>query len=90
MPASPLIGGRLDVPLNEAVPALVYGAGPHVVSLYMRPASGEAAPALRKIDGFSVLAWTGNGFAYTAVTDADGAEAGAFQKAFAAKAATVP
>jgi anti-sigma factor RsiW len=85
----PLVGGRLDVPLNEAVPALVYGAGPHVISLYMRPASGEVAPALRKIDGFSVLAWTGNGFAYTAVTDADGAETGAFQKAFAAKAATM-
>ena len=56
----------------------------------MRPAPGEMAPSLRKIDGFSVLAWTGNGFAYTAVTDADGAEAAAFQKAFAAKAATMP
>jgi anti-sigma factor RsiW len=86
----PLIGGRLDVPLNEAVPALVYGAGAHVISLYMRPATGETAPALRKIDGFSVLAWTGNGFAYTAVTDADGTEAGKFQQAFAEKAKTMP
>lgn len=86
----PLVGGRLDVPLNEAVPALVYQAGPHVISLYMRPASGESSPALSKIDGFSVLAWTGNGFAFTAVTDADGTEVGKFQQAFAAKAATMP
>jgi anti-sigma factor RsiW len=86
----PLIGGRLDVPQNQAMPALVYGAGPHVISLYMRPASGESAPVLKKIDGYSVLSWTGNGYAFTAVTDADGTEAGAFQKAFAAKAATMP
>lgn len=86
----PLLGGRLDVPLDRAMPAIVYGAGPHVISLYMRPAEGTAAPELKKIDGFSVLAWRQNGFAFTAVTDADGAEAGAFQKAFAAKAAALP
>jgi len=86
----PLIGGRLDVPLHEAMPAIIYGAGPHVISLYMRPASGEAAPALKKIDGFSVLSWRGNGFAFTAVSDADGSEITAFQKAYAAKAATMP
>jgi anti-sigma factor RsiW len=86
----PLIGGRLDVPLDRAVPAVVYGAGPHVISLYMRPADGNAAPDLKKIDGFSVLTWRQNGFAFTAVSDADGAETSAFQKAFAAKAATMP
>jgi anti-sigma factor RsiW len=86
----PLLGGRLDVPQSEAMPALVYGAGPHVISLYMRPAAGESAPVLKKIDGYSVLSWTGTGYAFTAVTDADGSEAGAFQKAFAAKAATMP
>ena len=86
----PLIGGRLDVPLDQAVPAIVYGAGRHVVSLYMRPADGDSVPELKKIDGFSVLTWRQNGFAFTAVTDADGTEAGAFQKAFAAKAATMP
>jgi anti-sigma factor RsiW len=86
----PLVGGRLDVPQDQAMPALVYGAGPHVISLYMRPAAGESAPILKKIDGYSVLSWRGNGFAFTAVTDADGTEVGAFQKAFAAKAATLP
>jgi anti-sigma factor RsiW len=86
----PLIGGRLDVPLDRAMPAVIYRAGAHLISLYMRPADGETAPRLQKIDGFSVLAWRQNGFAFTAVSDADGTEVGKFQQAFAAKAATMP
>lgn len=86
----PLIGGRLDVPVGQAMPAIVYGAGAHVISLYMRPAAGETAAQLRKIDGFSVLSWRGSGFAFTAVSDADGTEVGKFQQAFARKAATMP
>ncbi|GAB2177613.1 anti-sigma factor family protein [Dongia sp. agr-C8] len=86
----PLVGGRLDVPLDRAMPAIVYGAGPHLISLYMRPAAGERAPRLAKLDGFSVLAWRQAGFAFTAVSDADGAELGKFQQAFAAKAAAMP
>jgi anti-sigma factor RsiW len=86
----PLIGGRLDVPTDRAMPAIVYGAGPHLISLYMRPAGGESAPHLQKLDGFSVLTWRQSGFAFTAVSDADGAELGKFQEAFAAKAATMP
>jgi anti-sigma factor RsiW len=86
----PLIGGRLDVPVDRAMPAIVYRAGAHLISLYMRPADGTASPQLQKIDGFSVLTWRQNGFAFTAVSDADGTEVGAFQKAFSAKAATMP
>jgi len=86
----PLIGGRLDVPVDRAMPAIVYGAGPHLISLYMRSGGGETAPQLQKIDGFSVLSWRGNGFAFTAVSDADGAEVGKFQQAFADKAKTMP
>jgi anti-sigma factor RsiW len=86
----PLIGGRLDVPIDRAMPAIVYGAGPHLISLYMRPAGGESAPRLEKIDGFSVLTWRQSGFAFTAVSDADGAEVGKFQQVFAAKASAMP
>jgi anti-sigma factor RsiW len=86
----PLIGGRLDVPLDRAMPAIVYGAGAHLISLYMRPAEGDTAPRLAKIDGFSLLTWRQNGFAFTAVSDADGTEVDKFQRAFAAKAATMP
>ncbi|HVZ01478.1 MAG TPA: anti-sigma factor [Dongiaceae bacterium] len=86
----PLVGGRLDVPVDRAMPAIVYQAGPHVISLYMQPAAGDAAPSLKKVDGFSVLSWKQLGFAFTAVSDADGVEVGKFQKAFAEKAATMP
>ena len=85
----PLIGGRLDVPQKAPVPALIYRAGPHVVSVYMQPAAGESAPRLAKIDGFSVLTWRQAGFAFYAVSDADGPEVEKFQAAFAAKAATL-
>lgn len=85
----PLIGGRLDVPVDRTMPAIVYGAGAHVISLYMRPADGEDPPQLSKIDGFSILTWRQNGFAFSAVSDADAAEVGAFQNAFAAEAATM-
>ena len=81
----PLLGGRLDVPLREPMPALVYRAGPHVVSVFMRPAEGETRPHLAKIDGFSVLRWRQQGFAFYAVSDADGPEVESFQKAFAAR-----
>ena len=86
----PLIGGRLDVPVDRAMPAIIYGAGPHLISLYMRAAGGESAPRLEKIDGFSILTWKQSGFAFTAVSDADGAEMAKFQQAFSAKAATMP
>jgi len=86
----PLVGGRLDVPLREPTPALVYRAGPHVISVYMRPSEGEAAPRLTKVDGFSILRWRHQGFGFYAISDADGAEIGKFQKAFAAKLATLP
>jgi anti-sigma factor RsiW len=86
----PLVGGRLDVPIDRAMPAIVYQAGPHVISLYMQPASGQSSPSLKKIDGYSVLQWKQFGFAFTAVSDADGTEIAAFQKAFAEKAATMP
>ena len=85
----PLLGGRLDVPLRAPMPALVYRAGPHVVSVFMRPADGDSAPHLAKVDGFSVLGWRQQGFAFDAVSDADGSEVEKFQKAFAAKLKTV-
>ena len=85
----PLLGGRLDVPLREAMPTLVYRAGRHVISVFMRPAEGETPPHLTKVDGFSVLRWRQQGFAFDAVSDADGAEVASFQKAFEAKLKTL-
>jgi anti-sigma factor RsiW len=85
----PLLGGRLDVPLRQPMPTLVYRAGPHVISLFMRPAEGNAGPRLTQRDGFSVLQWRHQGFAFYAVSDADGHEVEKFQKAFAAKLSTI-
>ena len=86
----PLLGGRLDIPQDEPLPVLVYQAGPHVVSVFVRTGSGNAAPELRHRDGFSILAWRERDFDFTAISDADAAELGAFQRAFSAALAQLP
>lgn len=84
----PLVGGRLEIPQKDALPVLVYKAGPHVVSVYVRP--GETPGGLTKINGFSILSWSDGGLTYSAVSDADSAELTAFQKAFAAARQKLP
>jgi anti-sigma factor RsiW len=79
-----LLGGRLDMPDRTPAPTLVYAVGPHVVSLFLEPATGESAPTLAKIDGLSVLSWKQQGFAFSAVSDADRAEIRSFHRAYAA------
>lgn len=86
----PLLGGRLDIPQAEPLPVLVYQAGPHVVSLFVRAGSGDSAPELRHQDGFAILSWRERNFDFTAVSDADAAELGAFQRAFSAALAQLP
>lgn len=86
----PLLGGRLDIPQDVPLPVLVYQAGPHVVSLFVRAGSGNAAPELRHQDGFAILSWRERNFDFTAVSDADAAELGAFQRAFSAALAQLP
>lgn len=84
----PLIGGRLEIPQKDALPVLVYRAGPHVVSVYVRP--GTIPGGRAKINGFSILSWSDDGLTYSAVSDADGAELAGFQKAFAAARRKLP
>ncbi|HEY3149333.1 MAG TPA: zf-HC2 domain-containing protein [Dongiaceae bacterium] len=86
----PLIGGRLDIPQKDALPVLIYKAGPHVVSVYVRAADGTTPGAVTKINGFSILSWSDDGLIYSAVSDADGAELAAFQHAFAAARQKLP
>ena len=85
----PLLGGRLDIPQKDAVPVLVYKAGPHVVSVFVS-ADGAARAGITKIDGFSILSWSDDGLTYSAVSDADGAELEAFRRAFAAARQKLP
>jgi len=84
----PLVGGRLEIPQKDALPVLVYKAGPHIVSVYVRP--GAAPGGLTKINGFSILSWSDDGLTYSAVSDADSGELTAFQKAFAAARQKLP
>ncbi len=86
----PLLGGRLDIPQAEPLPVLVYQAGPHVVSVFVRAGSGDSAPELRHQDGFAILSWRERNFDFTAVSDADAAELGGFQRAFSAALAQLP
>lgn len=85
-----LIGGRLDIPQKDALPVLVYKAGPHVVSVYVRAGNSVTPGKITKIDGFSILSWSDDGLIYSAVSDADGTELTAFQRAFAAARAKLP
>lgn len=86
----PLIGGRLDILERTALPVLVYQAGPHVISVVVRPGDGTTDPALIRKDGFALLNWHAHGFAFSAVSDADSSELLAFQRAFAAAVAQLP
>lgn len=86
----PLLGGRLDIPQKDALPVLVYKAGPHIVSVFVRQAHGRPDPGSAKLDGFTIATWSVGDLAYTAVSDADGAEVAAFQKAFSAAVAQLP
>lgn len=86
----PLIGGRLDIPQKDALPVLVYKAGPHVVSVFVTAADGAASPEITKMDGFSILSWSADGLSYSAVSDADSAELQAFQRAFATTQQKLP
>lgn len=86
----PLIGGRLDILERTPLPVLVYQAGPHVISVVVRPGTGSADPALQRKDGFALLVWRAHGFEFSAVSDADSSEIIAFQRIFAAAVAQLP
>lgn len=80
----PLIGGRLDIPQQDALPVLVYKIGPHVVSVFVHPADRRAPGESAHLGGFTVLTWADGDLAYSAVSDADSTELQAFQQAFIA------
>ncbi len=86
----PLIGGRLDILERTPLPVLVYQAGPHVISLVVRPGSGTTAPIQQRKNGFTVLNWRAHGFEFSAVSDADSTEILDFQQVFAAAVAQLP
>jgi len=82
----PLVGGRVDVVGLDPVPALVYRAGKHLISLVQMPSESVATTRLtRRVDrGFVTLTWTDNHITYWAVSDASDDEMQAFVKALRA------
>ncbi len=74
----PLLGGRLDYLGTRQVAVLVYGHAKHVIDVYVWPESGEAAPSTVLDHGYRIASWTGGGFRFQAVTDADAATLDAF------------
>ena len=66
----PLIGGRVDVLGQQAVPTLVYRHNEHTISVVALPGSaGSSAPHALASGGYNMVEWSANGFAFTAVSD---------------------
>jgi anti-sigma factor RsiW len=67
----PLKGGRLDYIGGRPVAALVYQRDKHLIDLFVWPATGEIMPAPETAarQGYNVVRWSGNGMAFSAVSD---------------------
>jgi mycothiol system anti-sigma-R factor len=82
----PLIGGRLDYVHHRSVAGLAYRHGMHLINLFVWPdgaqhSDGKAeAGKLTSENGFQLLRWSQDGMAFTAITDMNATELGAFQK----------
>jgi anti-sigma factor RsiW len=77
----PLVGGRLDYVGHRLVSALVYRHDKHPINLFVFPTQepdGRSKAMTR--NGYNILYWTGQGFAYWAVSDLNAAELGDFAK----------
>ena len=86
----PLVGGRIDVVNLEAVPALVYRAGKHLISVVEIPAS-PISPVVTSVDrGFESVTWGDGKATYWAVSDVSPDEMAAFVKALRAAVPQVP
>lgn len=72
----PLVGGRLDHVLDRPAAALVYSRRKHRISLFVLPQAHAAASGEFQgtRDGYNVVAWRRNGFAYFATSDLNATE----------------
>jgi anti-sigma factor RsiW len=80
----PLVGGRIDVIGLTPVPALVYRARLHVISVTALPPPDRDGAPSRPINGYNVVSWTDGPLAYWAVSDLAAPELENFAKAFRA------
>jgi anti-sigma factor RsiW len=80
----PLLGARLDVVNEAAVPTLVYRDQTHLISVTTVPvAAGQAlAPVQSRLGGYNVTRWIENGDCYWVVSDATNDEIDRFTRVF--------
>jgi anti-sigma factor RsiW len=82
----PLIGGRLDYLNQRPVAAMVYQHRKHILNLYVWPvAAGDAAPRTHSRQGFQLLRWRQGGMQYSAISDMNAQELGAFAEELRSK-----
>jgi anti-sigma factor RsiW len=87
----PLVGGRIDVVGLVPVPALVYRAGRHLISLVEIPEGNAASvPARGDYRGYETLNWNEGGITYWVVSDANDQSLHAFVKALRSAAGSSP
>ncbi len=80
----PLLGARLDVVNETAVPTLVYRDGTHLISVTTVPVAAGAAlaPVHSRLGGYNVTRWIENGDCYWVVSDATADDLDRFTRAF--------
>lgn len=70
-----LVGGRVEVLGGKPLPVLVYRHNEHTISVIAQPATtATAAPAAIASGGYNMVEWSGNGFAFVAVSDLEAGE----------------
>jgi anti-sigma factor RsiW len=80
----PLMGGRLDVVGQAAVPTLVYRHAKHLISVTAMPAATTrgSPPRLGELGGYNTAQWTDQGTTYWAVSDMEKPELKKFAELF--------
>ena len=75
-----LIGGRLDYINGREVAALVYQRRLHIINLFIWPSASGRNTAVENFanDGYNVLHWNHEGFAFWAVSDVNAEDLRAF------------
>jgi anti-sigma factor RsiW len=86
-----LIGGRVEVAGDKALPALVYRHREHLITLVAAPEPGNTAPAAVATNlsagGFALIHWTDGAFSYWAISDMERPELKDFVTRFRAATA---
>jgi anti-sigma factor RsiW len=71
----PLVGGRLDYIDHRSVAALVYRHDKHPINLFVFPTKEpDGVSEAKTRNGYNILHWTQQGFAFWAVSDLNAAE----------------